>query len=199
MPTSFNAVVVLVLFIIPGFIFTRVFGFSVPLRTRDSTYTVLDSLAVSSVNYAFWSPLVLLLIRPGFSLNHPVWFPIGWFGILFLSPVLLAAVAVRFIDSPRAKWLRRSLRMIHPIPKAWDHFFRQGKICWVMATMKDGRLVAGLFSTNSFASSYPDEEDIYLETLCTLSPEGKITGIVKGSEGAILRMDDVLLLEFYSS
>ena len=64
--------------------------------------------------------------------------------------------------------------------------------------MRDGRVVAGLYGTKSFASSYPDEEDLYLQTLCALSPEGEITGIVEGSEGAILRMSEVSLLEFYS-
>jgi len=198
MPTSANAVFVLVVFLIPGFVFTRLFGFSIPLRPRDTTYVVLDSLAVSCIDYAFLSPVVWLLLRPGFSSNHPVWTVIGWFVTLFACPVAFALTAVRFIESPRADWLRRAFRIVHPVPKAWDYFFRQGKICWVLATMKDGRVVAGLYGTKSFASSYPDEEDLYLQTLCTLSAEGEITGIVERSEGAILRMSEVSLLEFYN-
>ncbi|MFQ5664189.1 MAG: DUF6338 family protein [Terriglobia bacterium] len=198
MPETLSQVVVVILFIIPGFVFTRVLGFSIPLRGRETAPLVLDSLAVSCINYALLSPVVWVTMRENFSAQHPVWFAGLWFVILFFSPTILAFLAIRFVDSPRAQWLRRALRLTHPIPKAWDYFFRQGKQCWVLATLKDDRIVAGLYSTDSFASSYPEEEDLYLEKLCTLSPEGRITGLVEGSEGVILTMADVELLELYS-
>jgi hypothetical protein len=198
MPENLNQVVVLIAFLIPGFVFTRLLGLSIPSRTREATSIVLDSLAMSCVNYAFLSPLVLLLTRGEYTRGHPIWAALGWFAVLFLSPGVLAVLAGIFVDSPKAKWLRRALRLTHPVPKAWDYFFRQGKICWIMATLKDGRLVAGLYGSKSFASSYPDEEDLYLERLCSLSSDGRITGFVTRSEGAILKMDEVSLLEFYS-
>jgi hypothetical protein len=199
MPTTVGSVLLLIAFVIPGFVFHRLIGFSIPTRPRETSYLVLDSLAVSCVNYALLSPLVWLLVRPGFASNHPISAAAGCLVVLFISPLLLAFVATRHIDSPRARWLRRALRIIHPVPKAWDYFFRQGRICWILATLRDGRVVAGLYSTNSFASSYPDEEDLYLETLCKLSPDGEIIGVIPESQGAILRMSDVLLLEFYNS
>ncbi len=197
MPETVNQVVTVILFLIPGFIFSRVFGFSIPMRSRETASLVLDSIAASCFNYALLSPLVWVLTRDDFSAKHLGWAGAGWFVILFVSPVILALLAIRVIDSPRAKWIRRVLRIAHPIPKAWDYFFRQGKSCWVLATLRDGRIVAGLYSTDSFASSYPDKEDLYLEKLCTLSREGKITGLMEGSQGAILQMGDVELLEFY--
>lgn len=56
------------------------------------------------------------------------------------------------------------------IPKAWDHFFRnRRKACWVLVHLKGGGLVGGVFSKNSFASSYPDPEDLYLEEVWQVS------------------------------
>lgn len=198
MPENVDQVLVLIAFLIPGFVFTRLLGFSIPAKGREATAVVLDSLAMSCINYALLSPLVWVASREKFLLEHPVGTAISWFIILFLFPSLLALLAGIYVDHPKAKWLRRVLRLTHPVPKAWDYFFRLGKSCWILATLKDGRIVAGFYGSNSFASSYPDEEDLYLERLCSLSPEGKITGFVERSEGAILKMGEVSLIEFYS-
>ena len=198
MPESIPQIVVLVLFIIPGFVFTRLFGFSVPLRSRETPNLILDSLSASCFNYGLLFPLLWVILGSDFSSQHPFLFAASWFVILFAFPALLAALAIHGIESRKFQWLRHSFRLIHPVPKAWDYFFRQGKPCWVLAILNDGKVVAGLYSTNSFASSYPDEQDLYLEKLCALSSDGKMIGLIERSEGAIIHMDQVRLLEFYS-
>ena len=197
MPQSLDQVSIIILFIIPGFVFSRIFGFALPSRVRGTTQLILDSIAASCINYASLSPLVWWLLYP--DAPNPLWAVLsGWFFILFLFPVISALIFIRIVDSPKARKIREFFHFKHPDPKAWDFFFRQGRTCWVIATLKDERVIAGLFSTDSFASAYPNEEDLYLEELCKLSSEGKITGLVENSQGAIIRMEDVELLEFYS-
>ena len=198
MPASIPQIAVLVLFVIPGFVFTRILGFSVPARSREATNLILDSLSASCINYGLLSPLLWYILRGDFSYQHPLLFGASWFLILFGFPAILAALTIQGLESQKFQWLRRAFRLMHPVPKAWDYFFRQGKSCWVLANLVDGKVVAGLYSTNSFASSYADDQDLYLEKLCTLSSDGRMTGIVKQSEGAIIQMDQVRLLEFYS-
>ena len=198
MPASIPQVVVLVLFVIPGFVFTRILGFSVPTRSREATNLILDSLSASCINYGLLFPFLWYILRGDFPSQHPFLFAASWVLILFGFPVILGALTIRGLESQKFQWIRRAFRLIHPVPKAWDYFFRQGKSCWVLANLVDGKLVAGLFSTNSFASSYPDEQDLYLEKLCALSSDGRMTGIIEQSEGAIIHMDQVRLLEFYS-
>lgn len=197
MPETIPQVVILVLFIIPGFVFSRILGLSLPMQKRGPTFLVLDSLAMSCVNYALLSPVVWGVSREGFSSQHPYWFASLWFIVLFVTPAILALMVGNFIGSPKLRGLRQTVGLIHPLPKAWDYFFWRGRQCWVLATFKDGRIVAGLYSTESFASSYPAEQDLYLERVCQLSPEGRIVGLVEGSGGAILSMADIQLLEFY--
>lgn len=168
MPTSLVQVEIILLFITPGFIFSRVLGFSVPQRSRDALSMVLDSLAASSFSYALISPLIWFLVRNDFTGRHPIVFCFCLILVLFIWPVALAVLAIQAIENPRFSTLRRLLKLAHPIPKAWDYFFRAAGPCWVRATLKDGTLVAGLFGVNSFASSYPDAEDLYLERLCAL-------------------------------
>jgi hypothetical protein len=196
MPESIPQIVIIVLFVIPGFVFTRIFGFSVPFRSREAPNLILDSLSVSCINYGLLFPLLWFILRAEFSSQHPFLFAVSWFLILFGFPALLAILVILGLETQRFQWLRRSFRLVHPVPKAWDYFFRQGKQCWVLAHLKDGKLVAGLYSTDSFTSSYPESQDIYLEKLCSLSPDGKMTGVIDRSAGAIIVMDQVQLLEF---
>lgn len=196
MPTTASQLTLLIAFLIPGFVFTRVLGFAVPQRTRETSQIVLDSIAASCFNYALLSPLVWVLLRPA-AIRHPVVSLALWFVVLFVSPMVLAVLLPWLSERERFQRWRLALRWVHPVPKAWDYFFRQAKPCWVIATFKDGRVLGGLYGTQSFASSYPDTEDLYLERVCTFSAEWKMDGIAERSAGAIIRLVDVQSLEFF--
>lgn len=43
MPESVNQVVILIMFVIPGFVFARAFGFAVPLRPRETAAMILGA------------------------------------------------------------------------------------------------------------------------------------------------------------
>jgi len=197
MPTSLSQIGIIFLFITPGFVFARVLGLSLPQRSREATSLVLDSLTASCFNFALLSPVLWLLLREDFPYRHPVLFAMSGFLILFVFPVVLAILVVHGVESPRFARLRRILKLAHPVPRAWDYFFRQGRACGVVATLKDGKVVAGIYGPNSFASSYPDE-DLYIEKLCAVSADGHIGDPLDSSVGAILRMDQVQYLEFYT-
>ena len=99
-------------------------------------------------------------------------------------------------------WLRQTeflskLGFIHPIPKSWDYFFGQRRPCLVQITLKTGGMIGGYFGTKSFASSFPNDEDIYLETVCRIDPEsGQTQGFVPDSGGMLIRRDDCDVIEF---
>ena len=196
MPTTVSAVLVLVLFVIPGFITNRVlssvFAASEPAETR----TVLTGITYSCLNYAFLSPLLVLTWNRLWYENPSLLAAIA-FLVLFVSPVLIALAIVKISDTRWAQKFRRTFGITHPVPKAWDYFFRRGIPCWVLATLKDGRVVAGLYGPNSFASSFPSAEDLYLERLCKLTPEGKMGGLADFSIGAIIKMENVAMLELF--
>jgi hypothetical protein len=119
------------------------------------------------------------------------------FFVLFVSPIVIALALVKIIDTKWGRNIRIKFGIAHPVAKAWYSFFRKGIPCWVVATLKGGRLVAGLYGGKSFASSFPAQEDIYLEKLCSLSKEGEMERITDLSLGGIIRMENVEMLEFY--
>lgn len=196
MPTTFSAIGVLLVFVIPGFVAGRVWEFAYPRTEPSESRLFLEGLSLSCVNYALVSWLLVLIYQKHW---YQSVFLLACFSLLILLifPVLLGFGLVAVSESNCLRRLRSRFGFANPVPTAWDYFFRKSGYCWVLATLKSGHVVAGFFGPNSSASSYPSAEDIYLERLCKLSPEGKIEGLIEYSQGAIIQMDDVELLEFY--
>jgi hypothetical protein len=51
----------------------------------------------------------------------------------------------------------------HPIGKPWDYVFSKKEKYWIIVTLKNGKKIGGKHSENSFSSSSPNENQIYLE------------------------------------
>jgi hypothetical protein len=90
-----------------------------------------------------------------------------------------------------------SLGVLHPIPKAWDQYFGQKRSGFVIATFKDGDKIGGYFGPNSFASSFPHDEDLYIERVCKVDPEtGQFIRFVPKSDGVLIHRSDCKMIEF---
>jgi hypothetical protein len=60
------------------------------------------------------------------------------------------------------------------IPTSWDYFFSRGRCAWVIATFEDGSQITGFYGPDSFATSYPDPPQLYLEKTYRRTPEGLV-------------------------
>jgi Family of unknown function (DUF6338) len=196
MPTTLTAVVILVAFLMPGFIASRALSFVYPSSETGETRAVLTAITLSSFNYAILSWIIILAWWQSWYKSVEFLAAFVFFA-LFVSPVIIALLFGKVNDSDWGRRMRQKFGVMHPIPKAWDHFFRRRVPCWVIATMKDGRVIGGLYGPNSFASSFPAQEDLYIEKVCTMSADGKMEGVIAQSVGAIIRMENVALLEFF--
>ena len=89
-----------------------------------------------------------------------------WFLIILVGPAMLGAglgIAIQN-DLFRPFFARLRLQPVHVVPTAWDYQFgRMREAHWVLVRLKDGGSVAGFFGTRSFASSDPEERDIFIE------------------------------------
>lgn len=196
MPTSIQAVFAIALFLMPGFIARSVLSSVYPTSEPSESRLALTAITLSCVNYGIWSWLLVLGWR-----RH--WYQSDGFLaflavlILFLSPVVGTLAYVKLMQTNAFRAARERFGIRHPVPKAWDYFFGKGKACWVIATMKSGRVVGGYYGSESFAASFPNQEDLYLELLCDMTPDGRLNGISPLTEGGIIRMEEVQLLEFF--
>ena len=98
------------------------------------------------------------------------------------------------------KWLRESEKfknnIHHPTQKPWDYFFSQNKCYWVKVILNDGNIVAGYFGLNSFASSAPAEEQIYLEQTWKLRDDGSFERAINNTAGVIILTSEISHIEF---
>ncbi|MFD5494378.1 DUF6338 family protein [Streptomyces sp. NPDC127091] len=114
----------------------------------------------------------------------------------------LAAVLLLVILPAGAAWLvswsgSRGSRSAHEsIPTAWDATFRRRGHCLVRARLKSGYWVGGWYGETSYASSYPEAADLYLQTAWAVSGTGRFERPLEQSDGLYIRMDDVELLDF---
>jgi len=64
-------------------------------------------------------------------------------------------------------------------------------------TFKSGKVMAGLYGPNSFASSLPEQRDIYIEKLLKLDQSGHVVELVENSAGALVMMEEVERMQFF--
>ena len=181
------------LFVVPGFVAMKAYDLLVPSETRSWGDSLIEAISYSMLNLALLFWLVGLLQREGFQQRHPVVYGLGIFVVLFVAPVAWA-VTVRFLCTSR---LFRKY-VLHPAPQAWDFFFLQRRPAWVLAHLKTGEMVGGLFSDDSCASSFPTEADIYLEEVWKLDEEGRFIQRVDQTSGILIKRSECSHIELFA-
>lgn len=192
--SSLNNLLLIILFIIPGFLAEWMFSSFVQRSQRESATVLLESLTFSCLIYSFVFPITYLyhaLITRHFLA----------FGILFLLilPVGLGIGSGFFFRSNFYGKFSRVVGIISPIPKAWDYFFGKGEPCLVLITLQDDTKIGGLWHTNSFASSFPSEEDIYIEAQYRINEKGEFLEEVADTKGCLVRAGTVKFIEFFET
>lgn len=187
-----SSIVLIILFVIPGSITDKIIRYRFPERKESPTKLLLDSIFYSCLNYAFFLWLVILSLRyiePGPQIAWP--FFLAWIGIILVGPFLLACLIVRLMTKFPA------LGLLHPIPTAWDYHFGKRRSYWVLVAFKDGSQIGRLYSKSSFASSFPQAQDLYIEQLWEVAKGGILRERIEDSAGAWVDMDNVQTLEFW--
>jgi hypothetical protein len=124
------------------------------------------TLAFSTINYAFFGWLLWLAFEWDVLERNIFLAVLVWLFVFFVGPVALGLlfgfVWQRNIHRRMAGAI--GIRIPHPIPNSWDYMFDSvGEPSWMLVTLIDGSQVAGYFGRRSFASSDPNERDIFLE------------------------------------
>ena len=182
----------LLVFSIPGFVSIKVYDLLIPGERRDFSKSLFEVVAYSALNFAVLSWLIILIHSKGFYDHHPVLYFGSLFLILFIFPAVWPLVYFK-----ASSWNIIAKRFIHPIPKPWDYVFGKRQSFWVIVHLKDKRRIGGKFDTNSFASSYPADEQIYLEEVWELGEKGNFIKPIPRSQGIIILGDEIMGIEFF--
>lgn len=188
-----------IFFVVPGIVTIRTYDLLVPTDRRNFRDQFVDVVAYSFLVLALLGGPYLALV------NNRKWFGEGIPGtlsyvallgliILLITVVAPVAIAFGYYRLRTSEFLRG--KITHPSPTSWDYFFEQGKVFWVRFHMKSGEKLGGFYGEGSFATSYPQPQQVYLTELYQLDNDGRIAKQVGGTLGAIINKEDCELIEF---
>ncbi len=192
---SLNNPYLILVFIVPGFIILFVRSqFMTGRISSNSKEAILSYLTVTVIYSSLVSILVDLTgltLRPASGLV--------WFGLfVFLVPIVLGLLLGinSQKDFVRDLLKRCRLKLVHPIPTAWDWKFSRMSPQWIRVTLKDNTHFTGLCSSESFISSDPNERDIYIEKVYDLGDDGTWLP-PKDERGLLIVAGEIRTIEFW--
>src|SRR4051794_5356680 len=179
-------------FVVPGFISLSVYDLLVPSARRNLSESAIQLVSFSMFNVACWYWAISLMAETHLREDHAAEYYLLMFGIIVISPSLLAIGTYRLRTSDT---LRKFV--IHPSPTPWDFLFGQRRAFWMLFHLKSGERLGGYYATNSFTSSFPNAQEIYVECLWRLDESSRFCEPVPDSAGAIVRADECHFIELF--
>ena len=181
-------------FVVPGFIAIKAYELLFPARHEEASKKLIDAVSYSCLNYAILLWPIYLIETNSISTRSPILYFLFWWFVLFIAPVALVLIWRLF-----RQWGLVQRLIPHPVQKPWDYVFSQGKTYWIIVKLKNGEKIAGKYGLNSFASSAPSEEQIYLEEEWMLSKDGGFDRPAEQSAGIVVLSSEIQSVEFYNS
>lgn len=187
-----SKLIIFILFIVPGFVSMKMYGVMQPGAHKDSSKAILDVVTYSCINYAIWLPAIFYIERYDIYHSSPLMYYFFYLCILLVSPSILPGLLLALRKQDFVK-----KRLPHPVGKPWDYFFSLGVPCWVIVTLKDGQKIGGRYDSGSFASSSPENEQIYLQEHWKLNDDGGLERARTDTLGIIILSSEIVTVELF--
>ena len=205
MPSDWNALVIALVFVVPGFIMISTLNSVLPRRRATGGELFVYCLTASAYNFALWFWLIYWMIESGTSESNPFLMGILLTVVTLISPIAAGLLIANFSQRkvPARVLSTLGFHPLHPTPTAWDYQFhrmiRPERVpSWAIITLKNDRTVCGRWGKDSFASSDPGNRDIYLESVWRIDEMGKWTEVPQ-SDGIIVPCDQIAHIEFWNN
>ncbi len=185
-----DKLIIFIGFVIPGFISIKIYELLNPSVTRDTSKQIIDAVAYSSINYALLFLPIIYVEKNDVIKDYPAVYGLFYLFVLFVCPIVMASL---WSNIRKSNYIQKNLP--HPTLKPWDYVFSKRKPHWIKVTLKDGSKIAGVFAENSFASSSPAEEQLYLEETWVINEDGGLERPKEQSEGIIVMASEIAYIE----
>lgn len=181
-------------FVIPGFVAIKVYELFFPSQKLDSSKQIVDAIAYSCFNYAILIWPIYLVELYDLRVKCASVYGAFYFLVFFVAPILWVYLWKIIRQTEYFQTL-----IPHPTQKPWDFVFGQRKAYWVIVNLKNGEKIGGMYGPNSFASSAPAEEQIYLEQLWVLNDDEGFERPAAQSAGVIILASEIKSIELIHS
>lgn len=177
MPTSIAGVVLLAIFVVPGFIFQAVLNRNILSKPTSEFRMVIQALVWSLIIHTAsfpWSADAYRSWQTGHLAAQVDTLWLRGIGVIVIAPVVSALLIGKLLEWSRAQRLLGALGVSweERLPLCWDWLANRRQGCWMILEFKDGRRMAGKFDSNSaisMTSWLPHApRDIFLESICEL-------------------------------
>ena len=175
--------------IIPGFVSLKVWTLINPTARLKLADYLLDIIAFSALNFVALSWLIAI------TTDSPLWLRI----IVGIGVFIGAPAAWPLLLRATLNWRVLRGHIIDPVPLAWDHFFGKGEHCFVLVHLKNGNVLGGLYTGESFASSYPEPQEIFLSEVWRVDESGRFQHKIEETKGVLVNHEVIEYLEFYTT
>jgi hypothetical protein len=197
--TSPEAVILLLYLVVPGYIATKIYDILAPGERQGFGEAIIDILAWSFILMLFWFwPFAALyqyseLLSTGS--RYLIAFVLTILAV-FVTPPLAAYLLFRVRNRGYLRGLAKGVSS-HPSPTSWDWFFSENaNNYYVRFHLKTGERLGGYYGENSFATSFPHKQEVYIEEEWHLDEDGKFTEPIEGTKGTIVNREDCSLVQF---
>lgn len=183
-------------YVVPGVIATWVYTTFIPSEQRKYGDYLVEVIVFSMFYLALFFWLIALIDSANVRSNAVL------YNLLVVLTVFIIPAVIGWGGSAlsRARWVRRLVGKIsHPVPTAWDYVFASGKAYWIRFHLKTGEKLGGYYSTESFASAFPQAQEIYVQELWRLDDiTGRFVEKTDRTAGGYIKVEDCKLIEFSS-
>lgn len=188
-----NNLYFILVFFLPGFVSLKVYDLLVPNEKRNFSDDFLEAIGYSILNLSLLVFLLVPALHFGWYENIWVFCTLAFLTLLvfpIIWPILFWIITKNKFFS---KWF------VSPVRRPWDWVFFRLKPTWVVVHLHDGRRIGGIWDQESYASSFPIKEQIYLEQVWKLDEHGIFEKPIEDSKGVIILGQDISSVEFFKS
>lgn len=210
-PQSAVQALILLLAIVPGFVFSAVRARrrGPSPEDRELSVRLLRSFGVSAalagaylLIFGGWGlrQVVAAQRHPaaGALIEHPRLAALAGLVLLGVVPAALAVLDDLRQEGRLDFWkVRLSYEgRYHPAPSAWDFAGPDLGNTFVRVRLNDGTWVGGWFSGESFLSSYPEPRDLFIQSQWKLDENGTFLARVEGTRGVYVSCGNADIIEW---
>ena len=189
---DFSDYLFFIVIFLPGFISLKVYDLLVPSAPRDFSKSFFEVIAYSALNYGFFSWIILWKFSQYSPEDSKLFIYILSSIVLFVGPMIWPLI---FLYISKKSFLKKYI--IDPTPKPWDYVFGKKEPSWIIVHLINGGMIGGIYDTNSFTSSFPIEEQIYLEEVWEVDEQKNFIKPVDRSKGIIIFNDEIASVELF--
>jgi hypothetical protein len=190
--TTLETIGLFLTFVWPGLLAVNVYRLIVPGPRIEWKDAVTQGLFFTVINYILTFPVALFVVRTEHLATSPLRYWLSLAFVLLVAPVLLPFGWTRLL---RLRWVARVVQAPYPTP--WDWYFSRRRPVFMLIHLTDGSVVGGYWGEQSYASSYPEQGDLYLSAVYKVDDSGQFEAPLEDTDGLLIRKDQYSYLELF--